>query len=182
MKIPRGAEPRTDFERVMVEGYKEDMIAFMAEHQRAFGEALKLATTDRQPYAWRAAWLVETRMEDNDRRVRPAIGAMLAAVPDRPEGHQRELLKILLRLELGDEEEGTLFNLAVAWWEDVSRRPSLRWFAINFILRMLEKYPDLSGEVRLLVRPAYLKALSPGIRRSVEKRLAQALPGPISDD
>lgn len=157
----------------MLEGYKEDMMAFMDAHPAALAEAIMLAPTDRQPYAWRAAWLINTRMEDNDARVRPAIDGLLAALPERADGHQREILRILTRMDLNDEQEGTLFNHTVAFWEDVRKKPALRWFAIRFILQMLAKYPDLEGEVKVLTQRPYLQPLSPGVRRSVERMLAK---------
>ncbi len=175
-------EPRTDFERVLVEDFKDGMVAYLREHPEDFGEALRLATGERLPFCWRAASVLETCMSDNDRRVRDWLGRLVAAVPGKTDGHQRELTKILLRMELDDEQEGTLFNLCIANWEDVSKQPSVRGTAFWFLLKMVEKYPDLGGEVRLLTRSAYTKSLSPGIRHSLLRRLAEVLPGGVADD
>ena len=34
------------------------MIAYMETHPEAYEEAVQLAISDKQPYAWRAAWLL----------------------------------------------------------------------------------------------------------------------------
>ncbi|MCC5022706.1 MAG: hypothetical protein J6386_07875 [Candidatus Synoicihabitans palmerolidicus] len=135
----------TGFERVLVDAYKAEMVAYIGAHPEAMEEAIGLAVTDRQPYAWRSAWLLESCMQDNDSRVRTAVDNLLAALPTKADGHQRELIKILSRMDLRDDQEGTFFNLVVGLWEDVHKKPAVRCVALKFILKMVEKYPDLRG-------------------------------------
>ncbi|MBR9976147.1 MAG: hypothetical protein KFF77_11245 [Bacteroidetes bacterium] len=70
--------------------------------------------SDAQPYAWRAAWLLSDCMETNDRRLRGRRDAFIAAIPDKADGHQRELLKILLRMDLGERHESRLFDACMS--------------------------------------------------------------------
>ena len=72
------------------------MIAYMETHPEAYEEAVQLAISDKQPYAWRAAWLLWSCLEENDRRVQKHVKEIVKSVKSKNDGHQRELLKILL--------------------------------------------------------------------------------------
>jgi len=154
-----------------MEASKEEMISFMAAHPEQFEEAVSLALSDTQPLAWRAAWLLHDCMEGNDIRIRIHISDIVAAIPDRQDGHQRELLKILLRMELGEEHEGRLFDICMSVWEHPAKQPSVRITAFRYIIHMAKKYPELANEIAGLTQDWHLESLSPGVRRSVSRIL-----------
>ena len=161
----------TAYESVLIECYKEEMVAYLNDHPEDFGEAIRLAVADSQPYAWRSAWLLWSCMDDDDPRIRASIDELLRVAPSKSDGHQRELIKILLRMNLSDEQEGRLFNLAVGVWEDVGKKPSVRFTAFKFIHRMGIKYPDLQREIGLLTSTELINPLSPGVRSSILKMI-----------
>lgn len=161
----------TALEHVLTHAHKEEMISFMAAHPECFGEAAGLAVSDVQPFAWRAAWLLSDCMEKNDHRLRGRRDAIIGAIPDRADGHQRELLKILLRMELGERHESRLFDVCMSIWEQPAKSPSVRVTAFRFIVRMAVKYPELANELTGLTQDWYLETLSPGIRNSVDRML-----------
>ena len=166
----------TALEQILVgAARKDEMLAFMREQPGAFGEALQLAASDHPRFGWRAAWMVESCMTDNDRRVRAAIPALIAALQGAGDGHQRELLKILLRMELGDEAEGRLFAACMEVWEDPDKKPGTRGTAMELMLNLAEKYPDLKGELGVITQEPYLRSLSPGIRRVLKRRIRQVV-------
>ncbi len=172
----------TEFEQVLVEERKVGQVAFLRENPEVFAEALRLAGSDRAPQCWRAASVLETCMQDNDARVVGAVDGLLAVLPVREDGHQRELMKILLRMELGDEQEGRFFDAAVKIWEDPAQQPGTRGTAMRFILKMAQKYPDLHGEVRAMTQGPYLRSLSPGIRHALQRQVAAALGGAVAEE
>ena len=147
------------------------MISFMASHSEYFEEAVALAISDKQPYSWRAAWLLFACMEENDWRIRRHLTDIISSITDRKDGHQRELLKILLRMELNEEQEGLLFDLCAGLWENINKTSSVRITAFKFIAKMATKYPELSNEIAGLTQDRYLDSLSPGIKRSVSRML-----------
>ncbi len=87
----------------------------------------------------------------------------------KKDGHQRELLKILYRMELSEEQEGIVFDLCMNVWEQVGKAPSVRHNAFRMISRIASKYPGLSNEIAMITQEHYLETLSPGVRRSVMK-------------
>ncbi|MDT8323834.1 MAG: hypothetical protein RRA94_06985 [Bacteroidota bacterium] len=161
----------TELQHILTHAYKDEMVTFLATHPEHFGEAITLALSDEQPYAWRAAWLLFDCMEKNDARVRKHINTIIRTIPERADGHQREFLKILLRMELSEAQEARLFDVCMTMWEDIAKSPSVRFTAFRFIVKTAEKYPELQNELTALTQDWYLDTLSPGIRRSIKRMI-----------
>lgn len=165
MTITLGSE----LENKLLHSYKDEMISFMENHPEHFDEAVELALADKQPYSWRSAWLLWSCMEENDKRIKKYIKRIVETLDSKDDGHQRELLKILLQMELKKEYEGKLFNLCMDIWEQIDKSPSVRVNALKFIIKIAKKHPELSKEISFLTQDHYLESLSPGARHSVLK-------------
>lgn len=145
------------------------MISHMASHPEYFEEAIKLAVSNKPPYSWRAAWLLWSCMKDNDKRVQAYIKNIIDAIPMVRDGQQRELLTVLYKMELNEEDEGYIFNICVEVWEQIHKQPSVRMKALLLIFKIIQKYPDLCHEIELLTQEQYMETLSPGIKHSISK-------------
>ncbi len=168
----------TELKHLLTSAYKDEMIVFLTSHPEHFDEAVALAVADDQPYSWRAAWLLFDCMEESDPRITRYIPKMIRALPDRADGHQRELLKILLRMELRETEESRLFDVCLSLWEAIHKSPSVRLTAFKFILKMAKKYPELANELAGLTQEWFLDTLAPGVRKSISRMVAASrLPG-----
>jgi len=143
----------------------------MENHPEYFDEAIELAIANKQPYSWRAAWLLWSCMEENDKRIQKYIKKIIDSLKSKDDGHQRELLKILLQMELKEEYEGILFNLCMDIWEQINKTPSVRINALKFIIKVAKKHPELSQEITFLTQDHYLESLSPGVKHSVSKMM-----------
>lgn len=163
----------TALEQVLIQFYKKEMLSFMQVHPEHFPEAVELALSDKQPYAWRSAFLLGDCMEENDTRIQAYTKKIISVLPGKETGHQRELLKILIKMELDDEDEGFLFDFCVTLWEQIDRVPSVRYIAFKFISRIAKKHPDLLNEVILLTQDRYMDTLSPGIRRAISEMIKE---------
>ncbi|MGM0648064.1 MAG: hypothetical protein ACQESZ_06725 [Bacteroidota bacterium] len=146
---------------------KQEMIRFMEDHPEAFDEALQLSMLNEEQYSWRAAWLVNHSMNKDDARVKSHIEAITDSIPGKSDGHIRELMKILLQMQPGDDEEGKIFDLAISTWEQAGRQPSVRQVAFRLIVKSVEKHPELANEIDFLTEEQYLEPLSEGIKCSV---------------
>ena len=163
----------SELKKVLINSYKEEMIAFLKSHPKAFDEAIELALGNGQPFCWRSAWLVWSCIEENDERIKPHVKRIIDAIPEKKDGHQRELLKIILVMDLDEDYEGIVFDLAMNLWETIGKSPSIRITAFKFILKMAKKYPDIAVEIPYLVEDHFLDTLSPGIRHSVKRLMAE---------
>lgn len=160
---------KSELEHKLINAYKEEMISFLKTNPEYLKEAVDLAVSDKHPFCWRAAWLIYNCIEENDYRMNEYIHTIIQAAEVKKKGHQRELLKILLKMELTEEQEGILFNICMDVWEDINRKPSERFIALKYIVKMTKKYPELKEEVSFLLQDQYLELLSPGVKRAVSK-------------
>jgi len=96
------------------------MISFINYHPERFEDAVELTVSDKQPYSWRAAWLLWSVIEENDQRIEKHIKRIVKAATTKSDSHQRELLKILLMMELDEKYEGVLFDICMDAWEEVN--------------------------------------------------------------
>lgn len=163
----------TPLEHILTNSYKEGMISFLHSHPEYYKEAIELAISNKQPYSWRSAWLLWSCMEENDIRVQGYIRKIIDTIPTKEGGHQRELIKILAKMELNDEHEGRLFNICMNIWESINKRPSVRYNAFVFILKIAKRHPELSGELAFITQDRYLESLSPGIRNSISRMIKE---------
>ncbi len=154
---------------VLSKSNKPEMLSIMETSPKYFNDAIKLAVSDEQPYAWRAAWLLTHFVKQNDLRIKDYTKNLIDAVNDKKDGHQRELIKIILQMDLTEEDEGIFFNTCMNIWENVNKSSSVRIVAFKFISKIAQKYPELSEEITSITQAHYLKSLSPGIRKSVYK-------------
>ena len=162
---------KESLELVLAKYQKTAMLEYMAAHPEEFVTALTIATGEETHANWRAAWLITNCMEDNDERIQPHLNKLVSAVAGKDDGHQRELLKILLRMELNEEHESYLFDHSVTLWESVKLTPSVRYIAFRIMVKVAEHYPELKHEILELTQPQYVNSLSPGIRNSIQKMI-----------
>ena len=144
------------------------MIAFIDETPGSFEEALELALSDRQPVCWRATWIIKNYMEKDDIRVQPYVRDFVNILADKKEGHQRELLKILMKMNLDDEYISFLYDFCVKAWKEPKNQPSLRHTSIGFVLKCAKENPDFGHGISELSQAVYMDSLSAGIKRSVQ--------------
>ena len=156
-------------EECLTNNYKDRMVAFLKAHPECWEETIQLAVTNKQPYSWRAAWLLNSCIEKNDIRIQLLIPTFIESLNNKTDGHQREILKILLLMELSEEQESTLFDFCIQLWKDIQKKSSIRHIAFRFLQNMVEKYPELKHELELYSDKIYLESLSPGIRQSIIK-------------
>jgi hypothetical protein len=161
----------TNLEETLTTLNKEGMIAFIKQHSDCFEEAIQLATSDKQPYSWRSAWLLWSVTTKNDPRFDKHISSILESIKNKQDGHQRELLKILYLLEIEEAYEGQLFDLCISLWENIQKKPSIRYTAFRFLVKITEKHPELGKELYFLLEPRYFESLSPGVKKGVYKML-----------
>jgi hypothetical protein len=161
----------TALEWILTNAYKTEMISYLSTHPEDFEEAIKLAIADKQPYSWRAAWLLWSCMEKNDRRIQRYVKNIIETISDKNDGQQRELLIILQQMEINEELEGLLFNHCVKVWEKINKKPSVRLNAFKMIVKIAQKYPDLSHEIIFLTQDQYIDSLSSTVKKSVSEMI-----------
>lgn len=164
-------EPLPPIELVLSKYFKPDADRFMSEHPEIFEDVAEFMLTETPPMCWRAAWVIRFAMTENDERLRRFINPILEVLPHKMDGHQRELMKVLERMELDDDQESILYDECVTIWESIKKKPSVRYLAFQQMIKMVEKYPELIQEIKAVTQPQYINSLSPGIRNGVLKSI-----------
>ncbi len=160
---------QSQLEHILLSSYKKEMILFLKSHPEYFEEAIQLAIGDKEKLCWRSAFVIYDCMDKNDKRIKKHIKKIITVLPNKNDGHQRELIKIISNMELNEEHEGTLFNICMSLWEQIDKSPSVRMTAFKFILKMAQKYPELKEEITFLTQDHFLETLSPGVRHLISK-------------
>jgi hypothetical protein len=162
---------QSQLKNILISSHKEGMIAFLKSNPEYFNEALDLAISDDQPFAWRSSFLLSSCMKDNDIRVKKYLSSIINCLPSKSDGHQRDLLRILYRMKLTDKNEGLVFDTCIRLWEQIGKAPSVRVMAFKFIIKIAIQHPELLNEISVLMQDHYLESLSPGIKFSVRKMI-----------
>jgi len=167
-RLPSG-HMETKFERLLISSHRPELEAYIVGHPESFKQAIELAIADKQPYSWRAGWLSWSCMEKNDERVRKYVKGIVDSLPKRNDNQQRELLKILEKMEIDEELEGLLFHNCVEIWEQTNKGPSVRLNALKIITKIARKHPALIPEVTLLLQGRLTDCLSVRVNKSINK-------------
>ena len=51
------------------------------------------------------------------------------------------------------------------------KKPSIRYTAFRFLVKITDKHPELRKELNFLLEPRYFETLSPGVKKGVYKML-----------
>ncbi len=163
----------TAFEKILTTSHRPAMESYIAAHPESFEEAVNLAIADKQPYSWRASWLLWSCMEKNDKRIRKHVKAIINVLPKRKDNQKRELLKILEQMDINEKLEGLLFNQCVNIWEKTDKQPSVRFNAFKILAKISKRHPELSKEIILLIQSQYTESLSSSVNKSINKMIKE---------
>ena len=160
-------QEETNLKFTLTNSQKEFWISYIASHQDNFPELIKLSISNKQPYSWRASWLLSSCMNNNDHRVKKHIQKIIDILPERQNSQQRALLKVLQRIDIETKYEGQLFDSCSKIWQNINNNPSLRFQAFKIIINISSKYPDFTREIKLLIDNYYTDNLSDILKKSI---------------
>ena len=153
---------------------KDYVVAFLNKNNNNFKQAIALVQTGEQPYAWRAAWVLCHAIKKQGKRILSYLLDIIKAIPNKKDGQQRELLKVVMKMEpLTEDAEGYFFDVCTNLWEDVNKQPAVRYYAGCYMITMAGKYPEIKNELEVLFGEYYTQSLSPGIKRIFERKLVK---------
>lgn len=157
----------TSLEYVLTHSYKFEMLDYVEKHPEQFDELIELAFSNKQPYSWRAAWLLWSCIKKNDIRLQKHVSNIIEKIDTVNDSQSRELLKTIFLMEVDETLEGKLFNICINIWENTNKAQSVRYNAFKIILKITNKYPELKEELNHLTGNEYFETLSKGIKYSL---------------
>jgi len=152
---------------------KEELISAINESDNLFNQMVEITLSNRNPKSWRAPWIISQTIHKNDSRIVPHFETFVKAIDGKKDGYQRELLKIIDRMDIPEEFEGVLFDMCSSIWEIPKKSPATRIVAFKIMLKIARKYPDLKSEITFLTQKHYIETLSPGIQNSLKRMMKE---------
>ena len=162
-----------EIEEILINSYQGDQVKYIKKNPGSLSQLIHLALGDVEPISWRSAYLIASGMKRNDERLRESINSFISVLPEKKDGHQREIIKILSNMNLNDEQEGEFYDICYKLFQQPDKQASVKVNALKFVLRMVKKYPELKSEAEYLSRKHFLTGLSHGALNSVGKLFKQ---------
>ena len=155
--------------------HKESLLEKIKASESNIEKLFQWSLSTEQPLGWRATWMMKQLLRKNDPRLVPFVAPALDRFMEFNESQKREWLRTLLDQQISEDEEGKLFDLCINEWKKIHNHPALRSTAIQHLIKIIKKFPELKGELNHLMEAAYLESLSPAIKKSAMKQW-QSLP------
>lgn len=131
-----------------------------------FKAAVKIGLTSEKPYCWRCSWIISKVVAENPSRIDPYIGKIIFSLEKfKFDSQIGGFLKTLTYVrEIEEDYLGILTNYCIKIIYDTQRPSHNKYYAIQLLLRIAKKYPELSREFSLVIEEnmpyfekAYLK-------------------------
>lgn len=148
---------------------RQKYISIVNSSNSRYDEAIELALSDEKPQAWRCTWILNHCSKKRDARLQPYLSDFIKIIIEKEDGHQREILKLIQKMEVDDDNEGKLFDICMTIWETIGKSPSVRITAFKILTNIAKKYPELAAELKFLTNDDYTDTLSSGIKNSFNK-------------
>lgn len=127
---------------------KDSVLNYLDKNPEAYKEAMELMLYGEHPYAWRAGWVMGNFFKQNDKRLVPYIDTIIDKVEkSKPDGLQRELLRLILLSEFDEEKAGRIVDICLSIWESTKKQASPRMVALKILVQYSDRYTDLKPEL-----------------------------------
>lgn len=127
---------------------KDLFIAEVGHSEEKFATLLDLALFEKDPLAWRAAWILDGSDEKHPGlafRFRSKIIRNLP--PLESKGSLRSLLRLLCRYEIHEEDQGLLIDLCFGYMVSELYPVAVKVHAMQIIYKHALLYPELKQEL-----------------------------------
>ena len=125
--------------------------------------------------SWIHAWQINHVKKTELIKIQEQVDKIISAIDGKNDGHQRELLKVLLKLNLTDDQLSLLWDICLRIWLDIQKQSSVRISAYKILVNTAKKYKPLSDELIRLTEDKHVSSLSNGIKNSTYKNLLNEL-------
>ena len=125
--------------------------------------------------SWIHAWQINHVKKTELIKIQKQVDKIISAIDGKNDGHQRELLKVLLKLNLTDDQLSLLWDICLRIWLDIQKQSSVRISAYKILVNTAKKFKPLSDELVRLTEEKHITSLSNGIRNSTYKNLLNEL-------
>lgn len=124
------------------------MIDEVIKSKTHFNSLLKLTLQEKDPLAWRAAWVLDGSDEKKPGLARNHLSRIVKALPKlESKGALRSLLRLLTRYDIREEDQGLLIDLCFSYLVSEQYPVAVKAHAMQIIYQHVLIYPDLKHEL-----------------------------------
>lgn len=127
---------------------KDLFIAEVGESGEKFEVLLKLTLFEKDPLAWRAAWILDGSDEQHPGLALPFLSQIIQNLPQlESKGALRSLLRLLCRFDIKEEDQGLLIDLCFGYMVSELYPVAVKVHAMQIIYNHTLIYPELKEEL-----------------------------------
>jgi hypothetical protein len=131
---------------------KEVYIREVGRSAGHFRALLDMALHEKDPLAWRAAWILDGSAEKHPEIAVGHIHRIIRKLPGiKSTGVTRSLLRLLCRYEIPEEDQGLLIDLCFGYMVSELYPVAVKVHAMQLIYNHVLLYPELKGELRTVI-------------------------------
>ncbi len=135
--------------KIKIEGWKNKAM----DNPEYFDTAVKIGLTNQKPYCWRCAWIISKVAMENKSMVQPYIPDIINNLDNfKYDSQIGGFLKTLSICNGIDEDQmGILADYCIKIIFDTQRPSHNKYYAIQILIRIAKKFPELSREFSLVI-------------------------------
>lgn len=127
---------------------KDFYISEVGNSEEKFCMLLDLALNEKDPVAWRAAWILDGSDELHPGLAYNSIGQIVCRLPEvESSGTLRSLLRLLCRYPIDEEDQGILIDLCFGYMVSELYPVAVKVHAMQIIYNHVLMYPELKEEL-----------------------------------
>lgn len=155
---------------------KEYLVTEIASSQKKFDELFLFMFRQKDPIAWRAAWIIDGCDEKEPSLSKKHLSKIINSLQEfRSHGVRRSFLRLLSRHNIPEKEQGKLADLCFQYMVSELQPVAVKVYAMQILFNLTRIYPELSRELITVIEDQYdnnsagFKARGKLILRQLEK-------------
>jgi hypothetical protein len=132
---------------------KELYIKEVQSSPEKFKSLLDIALREKDPLAWRAAWVLDGSDEKSPGLAVDYISAIVCKLPDlKSNGSTRSLLRMLCRYNIPEDDQGILIDLCFRYLVSELYPVAIKVHAMQIVYQHVLIYPELKEELVTVIQ------------------------------
>lgn len=111
-------------------------------------------------------------MDVNDKRIQNHVEKIINTLPTENDSQNRDILIILQNMHLEDDAKIKLFDICIDICKNIVKEHSVRYNSFKKLIKIAQKFPDLTADVKFLSDSFYIATLSVTAKKSIAKMIA----------
>ncbi|PUZ23196.1 hypothetical protein DCC81_22635 [Chitinophaga parva] len=163
-------------DRILNAGGKPDMasIATWIGHSAPrFAQLMECFLHDEYRVVQRAAWIISLVADEQPSLLQPHLPAMVARMQEAglPVAVKRNVVRVLQVLHIPEDLQGAVMEQCFIFLADPQETVAVRAFSMTVLANLAKEYPEIKGEIVMLIEDALEQEPTPGIVSRAKKVL-----------